>query len=175
MFQERRKEGEKETWGRGEGGEYNLKPTLDYSWGKTGYIQGTNFNSLWRSLHMLFLLLEPLLSHPTLLSGFMTPSFGTSSGKPASQPPAVARPPSRAPSPLHASAPVHFHFPGDTHILPSAGSQLRHRDSVLLLCIKCSVWRGDHSINAPLKPSHLTRVTRLSFLTGISLALRSND
>lgn len=43
MFQERRKEGKKETWGRGKGREYNLKPMLDYSWGKTGYIQGKNF------------------------------------------------------------------------------------------------------------------------------------
>ena len=40
------------------------------------------------------------------------------------QPWAVAGPPSRASWPLRASAPAHFHFPGDTHALPSAVSQL---------------------------------------------------
>lgn len=176
MFQERRKEAKKETWGRGEGGEYNLKPTLDYSWGKTGYIQGRNFNSLWRSLHMLFLLLEPLLSHPTFLSGCMTPWLwqllweaslsATGSGQASFQS-------SLAPACL-SSCPLSFsrwHPHTAINRVPTLTQGFCAAPLYQIQCLTC----GDHSINTPLKPSHLTRVRRLSFLTGTSLALRSND
>ena len=103
---------------------------------------------------MLFLLLEPLLSSP------INPVTSSQTSRSvrlhqAPAPPLRSQPLGPGPLPRllpHTSAHTHFPTPDDTPVPQSAGSQLWHRGSALLLlchtqCLTQCLTHGGHSVN----------------------------